>query len=100
MVRKEGEAKRVILSLVLEKLIDYTLLSLGIINDCCIIKVLKATCHLNLLLPNTLIVSFMVTSVEASARAWCLMCSDLEGDQAGDDGGDAQAGDGVATGFL
>lgn len=38
--------------------------------------------------------------MEASACAWCLMYSDLEGDQAGEDGGDAQAGDGVGTGFL
>lgn len=37
--------------------------------------------------------------MEAFARAWCLMCSDLEGDQAGEDGGAAPAGDGVGTAF-
>lgn len=51
-----------------------------------------------LLLPNTLVVSFMAASVQASACEWCRMCLDLKGDQLGEDG-DAQAEDGAEMGF-
>lgn len=53
-----------------------------------------------LLLPNMLVVCFMVVSLGASTRAWCLMSSDLEGDQAGENREDAQVEDGVGTAFL
>jgi len=42
----------------------------------------------------------MVVSVEASTYAWFFMCSGLEGDQAGEDGGGAQAEDEEDIGFL